>query len=394
IPRSKWQRSAFAFAIAALFTFMINLSFMIWATLSQGVYAKDGIGILLEAETCSAAHILNIGIHVVINTVSSVLLAGSNYCMQCLIAPTRPEIDIAHAQHHWVDVGIPSVRNFQRIPWKRKVSWLLLSATSLSLHLLYNSVIFTSTSVNEHLVFLVNNDFLTTNYTHSLPPGRRNHNLDAMHNAFNNGLLQLIQSDECLRMYAEGFQSSRGNLALIATNNTGETAPIKYTRAQFSANEQGISPPSDWICEQQPGFVNRTCKPDDMLPLLLRDSSLWKPFNAKIQGCYSQSTSEHCNVLFSYAFGLVITAITFIQGILMLCVAFSKNEKPILTIGDVITSFLKAEDSTTKHMCLKSQNDFSKTGWTQEPHPFRKAHTLKCHAINRNRWIACGIVYV
>lgn len=288
----------------------------------------------------------------------------------------------------------------------------------------YNSVIFTSTSVNEHLVFLVDNNFLTTNYTHSLPPGRQNHNLDAMHNAFNNGLLQTIQPDECLRMYAEGFQSSRGNLVLIAMNNTGGTTPIKYTRAQFSANEQGISPPSDWICEQQPGFVNRTCKSEfsnsgksikcvtwyeetggfssspslrkcsDMLPLLLRDTSLWKPFNAKIQGCYSQSTSEHCNVLFSYAFGLVITAITFIQGILMLCVAFSKNEKPILTIGDAITSFLKAEDSTTKQMCLKSQNDFSKTGWTQEPHPFRKAHTLKCHAINRNRWIACGIVYV
>ncbi|KAF0316724.1 hypothetical protein GQ607_016066 [Colletotrichum asianum] len=79
---------------------------------------------------------LNTGIHVVINILSIILLAGSNYCMQCLIAPTRPEIDEAHSSQCWLDIGVPSIRNFWSIGRKRKAIWILLSASSLPLHLM------------------------------------------------------------------------------------------------------------------------------------------------------------------------------------------------------------------------------------------------------------------
>ncbi|KAK1846227.1 hypothetical protein CCHR01_11121 [Colletotrichum chrysophilum] len=59
--------------------------------------------------------------------------------MQCLMAPTRSEINESHAKQEWMDVGIPSIRNFWRIRWKRRVLWLLFLISSLPLHLLYRS---------------------------------------------------------------------------------------------------------------------------------------------------------------------------------------------------------------------------------------------------------------
>ncbi|KAK6223615.1 hypothetical protein QIS74_03559 [Colletotrichum tabaci] len=79
---------------------------------------------------------LHTAIHVVINNLSTVLLAGSNYCMQCAIAPTRSEIDRAHARRKWLDIGVPSIRNFGKIKLEKKALWLLLSLSSFPLHLL------------------------------------------------------------------------------------------------------------------------------------------------------------------------------------------------------------------------------------------------------------------
>ncbi|KAF4857259.1 hypothetical protein CGCSCA4_v000055 [Colletotrichum siamense] len=141
LPHAKWQKAALGFAIAAFSTFIINLTFIIWATSSRSKDTKDGIGILLLPDTCSETKAFNTGIHVVVNILSTVLLSGSNYCMQCLMAPTRSEINEAHAKQEWMDIGVPSVRNFWRIRWKRRVFWLLFMISSLPLHLLYcNSV--------------------------------------------------------------------------------------------------------------------------------------------------------------------------------------------------------------------------------------------------------------
>lgn len=144
IPRSRWRRSALVFAATALLTFIINLSFVIWATTHSsddpsGV-VRPGIGIIASGE-CQRIKSWNTGAHVVINIISTVLLTGSNYCMQCLIAPTRKEIDTAHAQNDWLDVGIPSIRNFWRIAWKRKIVWSLLALSSFPLHLLYGNLV-------------------------------------------------------------------------------------------------------------------------------------------------------------------------------------------------------------------------------------------------------------
>ena len=73
-------------------------------------------------------------IHLIINLLSSLLLGSSNYCMQRLMAPTRTEIDKAHAQGKWLDVGIPSVKNLTSISKSRLIPWILLALSSIPLH--------------------------------------------------------------------------------------------------------------------------------------------------------------------------------------------------------------------------------------------------------------------
>ena len=134
--QSGFRRSILMFSIAALIIFIANFSFVIWAVAGNEV--KDGIGVIAE-KSCAETSRLNSAIHVIINVLSTILLAGSNYCMQCLSAPTRKEVDAAHKQHHWLDIGVSSVRNVirpTRTNITRTVIWLLLGLSSLPLHLL------------------------------------------------------------------------------------------------------------------------------------------------------------------------------------------------------------------------------------------------------------------
>lgn len=147
IPRSRWRRSALAFALAAVFVFVVNLSFAVWATTQQkrrsritsfwDIYrvVDPNIGIVLEGDS-SYVKCWNTVLHVAINIMSTILLAGSNYCMQCIMAPNRTEITAAHERRTWLNVGVISFRNFWNITWKKKTIWLLLSVSSLPIHLL------------------------------------------------------------------------------------------------------------------------------------------------------------------------------------------------------------------------------------------------------------------
>ncbi|KAF6823548.1 hypothetical protein CPLU01_11341 [Colletotrichum plurivorum] len=128
LPRDRWRRSALAFAAAAFLAFSLNLSFILWATVNTTI--RDGIGTISD-RSCASIKAWNSSIHVVINIISTTLFSGSNYCMQRLMAPTRSEIDRAHAEKRWLDVGVPSVRNLWRMPVGRKLLWLLLFILAL-----------------------------------------------------------------------------------------------------------------------------------------------------------------------------------------------------------------------------------------------------------------------
>lgn len=85
---------------------------------------------------CTVANQWSTGLHVIINILSTWLLAASNYVMQCLNAPSREDLDRAHPQGRWLYIGTWSFKNFREMDWKRKTLWGLLFLSSTPIHLL------------------------------------------------------------------------------------------------------------------------------------------------------------------------------------------------------------------------------------------------------------------
>ncbi|KAK8038556.1 hypothetical protein PG993_006967 [Apiospora rasikravindrae] len=92
--------------------------------------------------SCDYSRNLNIGLHLLINLVSSAVLASSNYFMQILNAPSRHEVNQAHRVLSSLDIGIPSVKNLIFVSGRKRWFWMLILITSWPIHLFFNSSIY------------------------------------------------------------------------------------------------------------------------------------------------------------------------------------------------------------------------------------------------------------
>jgi hypothetical protein len=133
-PTSGWRFSISGWTALCIAVLVINASLTIAVSKHQGGF-QHGLGTLYRGD-CKTTQYYNTGLHVVINILSTSLLAGSNFCMQCLSAPTREEVDEAHSRRIALDIGVPSFKNLAYIRKRKLVLWLLLGLSSVPLHLL------------------------------------------------------------------------------------------------------------------------------------------------------------------------------------------------------------------------------------------------------------------
>ncbi|KAK1977013.1 hypothetical protein LZ30DRAFT_602218 [Colletotrichum cereale] len=389
VPESRWRRGAFFFAVAAFVTFAVNLSFIAWATGNRGRTLDADIGTISE-DACSKIKRWNTAIHVVINIISTILLSGSNYCMQCLIAPTRPEIDQAHSQLKWLDIGVPSIRNFGRISNKRKILWLLLATSSFPLHLLFNSVVFSSLSINEYPINFVNKNFIEQEDINTLPGFLRTEDLSKLHAALQAGGLDRLSLGECINEYGTAYQSSRGNLLVVVSDDITDDQLGRDYNSYNPRLGGGSHASYYWILDTFSFERYKTTPKDELLTELKRTPEDWKLFDGKpLKECYSQKTEEHCKLLFSNPLCWVVTTLNLLKCILMLIVAFWKDEQPLLTVGDAVASFLEEEDTHTINMCLASKSRIKQKHWDKIALPHGAKPQRKFAAASVTRWITC-----
>lgn len=122
-----------AFAFAAAIVLLVNLCWLIWAWRRFGI--MSGYGTIQQGD-CAAAKRLNTWLHLLINILSTLLLAGSNAFMQVFSAPTRQEVDRAHARGIWLHIGVLGIRNWRGIAKRKALVSLVLALTSIPFHLL------------------------------------------------------------------------------------------------------------------------------------------------------------------------------------------------------------------------------------------------------------------
>lgn len=130
----EWKFTAKLGLAAAIVVLVANIGLVGW-TLNNTKQKSDGIA-AVWAGPCDKAERISIGTHLLINVLSSALLAASNCGMQLVSAPTRELLDESHAKRKWFDIGVQSMRNLGGMHWRRRTLWALLLLSSLPLHLL------------------------------------------------------------------------------------------------------------------------------------------------------------------------------------------------------------------------------------------------------------------
>jgi hypothetical protein len=105
----------------------------------------SGVATIMLESNCKSSQRLSLLLHLLLNIVSTCIIASSNFFMQVLNAPTRKEVDQAHIRQQMaLEIDVSSIRNGFHVSRWKSICWFLFSLSSLPIHLLFNSTIFES----------------------------------------------------------------------------------------------------------------------------------------------------------------------------------------------------------------------------------------------------------
>lgn len=415
--RSAWRAGAVVSLSGAVAVFLLNLILTIWVAKNPDYNVTGGIGTLMQG-SCARVRRTNVWVHLLVNVLSTLLLCGSNYCMQVVSAPSRAELDVAHGQRHWLHIGVPSMRNLRRIAGGRSLLWILLMLSSLPLHLLFNSVVFTNLQANGYYVVPTMEDWLygapynTSGFlgyergweTREVAPVERlridlNDTIElgdgSMAPRYTN-----ISTEECFNTYNTQYTSQVGNVYLIQTaptvwrndtlwnlgvNREGDflwydtAGPpsgygVVYPDRKFPAySDPAIVPSNGWQC---PSRRSNNCTTSDEREVP-RDRSRWEPYGSPVQYCMVEQVSELCRLQFSFLIAGIVVACNLIKACCMALLLFRHNRHEALaTLGDAIASFLDRPDPNTRGRCLQTKSQI-------EMHFRGPTTTLPAHIVNK-----------
>lgn len=289
----------------------INLILTIWAISSSEV--QNGLGTLQDGK-CKRTASLIFWAHLVINILSTILLGASNYSMQCLSSPTREEIDKAHNKGVWLDIEVPSVRNLRRLSTARVTLWWLLAISSIPLHLLYNSAVFSTLCSDQYDVFLVSSEFLNGAPFFSLGsnyyPEANLKNLGAYQK--NQTSLERLETKRCVEVYTAPVISSHSDLLLVSTYSNVTNSLLNYIAqvSQFVA-QTDYSNTYSWI---DGGTMISPQHPFGMSSTFFGNVSDLQNW---LQYCLCVNVEEHCKLQFNLVIMIVIIVCNLIKTVCM-----------------------------------------------------------------------------
>jgi hypothetical protein len=382
--------------IGATSVFILNLVLTIWVWRNPDYQIEGGIGTLLQGG-CARVRQLNVWAHLIVNVLGTLLLCASNYCMQILSAPNRAEIDNAHTHRHWLHIGVPGLHNLMRIGRDRSLLWGLLMMSSMPLHLLFNSVIFTNLQANNYIVIPTMEDWIygkkydTSGFVgypsnsstfRSMVIEIDSYRIDLDETImFANGSVvpryKNTSTADCFNQYNTQYTSNVGNVYLIqsgptvfrephewslAVNRTGQfiwhtgTTPESYQWQDANVTFPYLSKPNTfpangWQC---PSHRNATCDVDDENEVP-RERIDWRPYKQPVLYCMVEQVPEICKLQFSFLIAGIVVVSNFIKTCVIAWIMIRyKKHKALVTLGDAIASFLEHPDSTTRGRCLQS----------------------------------------
>ena len=122
-----WRFTVASGVLAAVVIMLINI---ITLAVVCAKYPMENNQVSFFVGSCDTTRTVTIIAHLVINILSTILLAYSNYSMQCMNSPTRNEVDAAHSRQKWLNIGTPSIHNLFLVSKSKTLLWLILGLTS------------------------------------------------------------------------------------------------------------------------------------------------------------------------------------------------------------------------------------------------------------------------
>lgn len=377
---------------------VINALLTVFASIRYGVHG--GLGTIQEG-SCRITKDLSLWLHLVINILSTLLLGASNYCMQCLASPTREEVDIAHGQQIWLDIGVPSVRNLRRIAPYRFVLWCLLAASTIPLHLLWNSAVFSTLASQEYIVFAASPALLdvapgrlnwsapvpATLYTEEIVD-ESNYTLQRFRNASS---WDELSNDACIKAYGQEFVSARGDLVAITQDlNLNASVPIEAITSSIFGLQ-----PYVWICRGlDPCNINSILAQSATwtISAYAGGGSAYLGYEYTVQYCLSKPVEERCRVQFSIPIMIIVIGCNFLKASCMFLTLWLQKSQPLVTLGDAIDSFLKRVDPSTESMCIATNGWFPRKVWGEGPIKWQGQRYRWFSSASNKRWLTCNFL--
>lgn len=128
-PRAKWRKTMVLWLILESIVFALHLVASL--KLVDGDYGLTRLRYI----PCNKMKTWELWVIALpVNIVASLMVAGSNYARQVLLAPSRDDLDKQPYQS-W-DIGFSSAHNLRRVHWLKHLAWWGLSLASVCLHIM------------------------------------------------------------------------------------------------------------------------------------------------------------------------------------------------------------------------------------------------------------------
>ncbi|RCI11040.1 hypothetical protein L249_5183 [Ophiocordyceps polyrhachis-furcata BCC 54312] len=395
-----------------------NIFFTIFGITKYG--SDRGIGLIYQGD-CDTVKRLNQSLHLVINLLSTGMLSASNYCMQLQAAPTRANVQVAHQQGRWMDIGVPSLRNLKYLNRRRLLAWILLALSSIPVHLIYNSAVFQSLSSSSYAVAVVKDTFLRGspwNLTAAdaraagdpawnesrVSPDYINYTEVVQGLQQSAAVYRRLNVSSCFELY-DDYWKPQGNVIVLITNDTAQS-PADDSLLMYAY----IVPRWDDWGKNMWALGNGTR--DFVVQSPPRPVTTWYlgPPRYEVSGCLVQEPGDirlTCRFQYSPPIMITICLMNLVKVGVMVWSWRARDGKdpetgdgqPLYTLGDAIASFMRSPDGSTIDMCLVTKDDFLRRRhhrwkfWKSvepipqtSPREFRKQPRLWMQAASWRRW--------
>ena len=395
--RSGWRSTVIWQIVLGLSILILNFALTVWSY--TALHIENGVATIYQGPCTTTKDVITV-LHLAICILSSLLLGASNYCMQLLSAPTRKEVDAAHARHKWLSIGVISFKNLWYVHRSKAFVYFVLAISSIPLHLLWNSAFLDTLASNGYTYSAVTEGFLEgapwNNSKTFLPINGYPDEAQAMLDRHTNGTLIRMNNTDCINAYSVEFLSKYSNVLLVYSNSAningvGNNSLLLQGLNDGGTTENGVltsSSQGQWICGSD--------SPCNLGQIARYNDTHWSPWESidldiveangdpdgnigghvrvkgSIEYCLAEKPERPCTLGISPP---ILAVVLICNVIKVLCFAATLRiggfMDPLLTNGDAIQSFLLQPDTSLKNHCLASRREVEKNKefWSERPLP-------------------------